>query len=66
MTETTHDPEPTKNEFEIVRDWRLEQALLEGVSVEAAEKFAEGDGDLSRLRNLVKSGCAPDVAARAA
>lgn len=46
--------------------WRLEQALDAGVSVELAEKFAHGDGDLHRLGKLIDEGCPPDTAARIA
>lgn len=37
--------------------WRLGEALQLGASVAQAERFAESDGDLGRLRELVAVGC---------
>lgn len=69
---TEHGPEPPDDLPEAmtseqrVVNWRLEQALDLGVSVELAEEFAAGDGDLHRLAGLVKADCPPDTAARIA
>lgn len=65
--EAIHDPEPTDvDSHDVVLDWRLEQAIIHGVSIRAAEEFAKGDGDLGQLRSLIEHGCPPDVAARTA
>lgn len=60
-------PAKSKDELLLVYNWRLEQALDLGVSINAAHDFA-GDStrDLHRLRELIKEGCRPDTAAKIA
>lgn len=47
-----------------VRAWRYEQARSLGLAGDDATRFAESDGDLGQLRELiVKAGCDPHTAA---
>jgi hypothetical protein len=57
--------ERTAEQVQVER-WRLESAQRVGVDHDVARKFARGDGDLNRLRELVAAGCAPNLAARIA
>lgn len=55
------DPEDSTSQ---VYDWRVLQALELGLAVEQAEAFAASDGDLGRLRELVKKGWTATAALR--
>lgn len=46
-----------------VRAWRYEQARDLGLAGDDATRFAEGDGDLGTLRELIVKGCEPHTAA---
>jgi hypothetical protein len=57
---------PPRDEAREVERMRFSRALAAGVDYEIAAAFAEGDGDLHRLEQLVRDGCNPNLAAQIA
>lgn len=56
------DEDDDATELTRVLAWRELEALSLGLAPQEAEVFAWGDGDLGKLRDLVKGGCPADVA----
>ncbi len=55
-------PDLAVAEEELVSQWRFDQFLTLGFSIEHASLLAESDADLNRARSLVAVGCPLPVA----
>jgi hypothetical protein len=60
MAETTLDFQ--EGETDKVAGWRLHVLLVAGYPLEAAERIAASEADLHRAVELVRQGCAHEVA----
>ncbi len=63
MAEKTETPLWHENESAKVESWRLHILIEAGYTVPLAERIAGSDVDLHEAVELLRSGCAPAVAA---
>jgi len=55
-----------RDESQRIAAWRLEEMLRLGFAYEDADAFANSDGDLHQLEELLRKGCSPMTALRIA